>query len=126
MDGRYSSEDVERVIWSELESGRSDFIRAETVARALGWNSALKMRRCVHARGLPTFRMLRAQAQLTYAVALIARGVKIDAAIRLAGLHNRTNFTERCKRYLGVLPAQCKNNEQLARLVLGGGRTYIK
>jgi hypothetical protein len=116
MDGRYSLEDVEGVIWSELESGRSGFISAETAARALGWHSALKMRRWAHAQGLPTFRALRAYSQLTYAVGLIARGVKIDAAIRLAGLHNRTNFTKRCKEHLGVLPAECRDNEHFRSL----------
>lgn len=63
-----------------------------------------------------TGRQLRSWCCITYAAHLIGKGVKVEAAMALAGFHNHTHFNERFREYLACLPHEARSLElQLLR-----------
>lgn len=45
---------------------------------------------------------------ITYAAELISHGVKVEAAMTLAGFKNWTNFVRQCRAFLGCAPHDLK------------------
>jgi methylphosphotriester-DNA--protein-cysteine methyltransferase len=72
--------------------------------------SAAQLRRRFKSAGELTFRSALTQACLTHAGMLIRNGTKIEAAMRLAGFRNKTNFNKQFNRRFGALPNQCRDN----------------
>jgi AraC-like DNA-binding protein len=55
-----------------------------------------------------TGRQLRSWCCITYAAHLIGNGVKVEAAMALAGFRNHTHFNERFREYLACLPHEAR------------------
>jgi len=90
--------------------------RMREVARAIGVTE-WRLRRQFHAgrvNGLAPCSPVRFRSILTcecarYGKHLIELGYKIEAAVKLAGFNNRTNFNRQFKALFGCLPSQCRN-----------------
>jgi methylphosphotriester-DNA--protein-cysteine methyltransferase len=69
--------------------------------------SVRKLEGALHKIGT-TPRKVRAWCCVTFAEYLIGKGTKCDAAMSLAGYHNRTNFNKRFRECLGCLPSESR------------------
>jgi len=49
---------------------------------------------------------------ITYAQLLIRQGIKISAAMRIAGFRQRTNFNRQYREFLGELPRESRSRAQ--------------
>jgi methylphosphotriester-DNA--protein-cysteine methyltransferase len=77
--------------------------RVAHVAAAQGV-TALTLRRRLRRAGRPRPREHIIYCCLTHAERDIAGGMKPEAAMCLAGLHNKTNYSHQCQEFLGCLP----------------------
>ena len=80
--------------------------RRPTVAEAaatLGV-SPVQLRRLLKRTGRATFKAMLTEVCLSHAASLIREGMKIEAAMRLAGFRNKTNFNKQFARRFGMLP----------------------
>ena len=107
-----SLENTQRVFWHLIESRQA--LSMIDVAHALGLTPS-QLRRALRQDLGTTFRKVRAQSRVAYAVRAIERGEKIEAVIREVGLHNRTSFIKQCRFYTGksphsFLPARVNGN----------------
>jgi methylphosphotriester-DNA--protein-cysteine methyltransferase len=68
--------------------------------------TAAKLRRELRRHRCATGRDIITYCCLTYAAHLIGTGTKVDAAMRLAGFHNHTNFNRQFRAFLCRLPHQ--------------------
>jgi AraC-like DNA-binding protein len=106
MTANLSLPEIERVVWELLEEHPCRRPTMAEVAAVRGC-TALDIRRTAEriqrilgpVGGGATFRDALTYSCLTYARLLIRRGTKIEAAMRMAGFHNRTNFTRQFSRF---------------------------
>ena len=96
-----SLESTQGVFWRLIEGRRA--LSMATVASELGRTQS-QLRRALRQDLGTTFRRVRAQSRVAYAVKAIERGEKIEAVIREVGLHNRTSFIKQCRFYTGRSP----------------------
>jgi methylphosphotriester-DNA--protein-cysteine methyltransferase len=96
-----SLENTQGVFWRLIEDRQA--LSMTTVASALGRTPSQLRRALRHDLGT-TFRKVRAQSRVAYAVRAIERGEKVEAVIREVGLHNRTSFIKQCRFYTGKSP----------------------
>jgi AraC-like DNA-binding protein len=103
--------EIERIVWGLLEEHPDRRPTMEEVAAVRGC-SALDVRRSneriqriLGSIGCcATFRDALTYSCLTYARLLIRRGEKIEAGMRLAGFHQKTNFYRQCRRFFADQP----------------------
>ena len=103
--------EIERIVWELLEEHPCRRPTMPEVAAVRGC-TALGIRRTTERiqRILgpigcgATFRDALTYSCLTYARLLIQRGTKIEAAMRLAGFHNKTNFNRQFSRFFVERP----------------------
>jgi AraC-like DNA-binding protein len=101
-----SPSDVERVIVASiLEGHRRPRIR--DVAAQLHMTATQLRRRL--SRLQSTYRNCVRDASLTIAERLLCHGTKVEAAMLLAGLHNRTSFNRQFGRRFGCRPSEYKH-----------------
>ena len=96
-----SLENAQGVFWRLIEDRQA--LSMTVVAGALG-RTPSQLRRALRQDLGTTFRKVRAQSRIAYAVRAIERGEKIEAVIREVGLHNRTSFIKQCRLYTGRSP----------------------
>ena len=103
---------AEQVVWNLLDvcPGRRPCVHE--LARAVGTDArrlrgSLRVNRCAPARELITY------GCLTYAARLIAAGVKVEAAMLIAGFHNKTNFCRQFREFLGCQPSRHQPGRRL-------------
>lgn len=102
---------IDDVVWRQLEAlGRRPTIHE--IADALDL-SAAQLRRRVKSMGGITLRSVLTRACLSYAENLICDGTKIEAAMRLAGFRNKTNFNAQFSRRFGALPNQWRDSGKM-------------
>jgi methylphosphotriester-DNA--protein-cysteine methyltransferase len=82
---------LQGIVWGFLETRPGVRPKMAEVA-AKAEVSVLQLRRYLRRNRRANFREIRAWSCLTYAAWLIAGGIKIEAAMRLAGFHSRSNF----------------------------------
>src|SRR5262245_27085989 len=97
-----STSRLDEVIWHHLVGCGRRPTMAE-IAQSVDVSAAQLRRRLKHA-GSITFRTTLTEACRTYAGLLIHNGTKIEAAMRLAGFHNKTNFNRQFTKHFGALP----------------------
>ena len=56
-------------------------------------------------------RQIRSWCCITYAAHLIGSGIKVEAAMTLAGFRNHTHFNEQFRRCLGCLPREFRGKK---------------
>jgi methylphosphotriester-DNA--protein-cysteine methyltransferase len=108
--------EIERIVWELLDEHPGRRPTMQEVAAIRGFTS-LQLRRTTERiqRVLgpigycATFRDELTYSCLTYARLLIAKGTKIEAAMRLAGFHQKTNFNRQCREFLGDSPSDWKS-----------------
>ena len=96
---------AEELIWKLLDRRPGRRPSVDELARTLGTDARhlrvrLRADRCAPAREMITY------GCLTYAARLIAEGVKIEAAMLIAGFHNKTNFCRQFREFLGCQPGR--------------------
>ena len=94
-------------VWAHLSVTRGARPTVSDVACAVGL-SARRLRQECRARGLEAPRRQIMHGCISFAAALICEGTKMEAAIRLAGLHSRWNFNRQCRR-MGYRSAGSRN-----------------
>ena len=104
MPGDYSLNASEQVVWMLLKNQPGGAVPVEVVAQSLGWRNALELRRWLRQHSLPQARQTIAYCRLTYLAHLISQGIKVEAAISLVGLHNRSSVVLQCMAYFGCYP----------------------
>ncbi len=105
--------EIERIVWELLEEHPGHRPTMDELAVVRGC-TALDIRRTTERiqRILgsigycATFRDALTYSCLTYARLLVQRGTKIEAAMRLAGFHNKTNFNRQFSRFFIGRPAE--------------------
>jgi AraC-like DNA-binding protein len=80
-------------------------LTVKEIAREFGLTE-VTMRRRWRLPGMPPLRDVIILVRLGYAARLIVDGTKIEAAMRLAGFRNWTNFNRQFRRRLGGTPAE--------------------
>lgn len=103
--------EIERIVWELLEEHPCQRPTMAEVSAVRGC-TALNVRRATERiqRMLgpigycATFRDALTYSCLTYARLLIKRGTKIEAAMRIAGFHNRINFNRQFSQLLVERP----------------------
>jgi len=97
------------IIWNLLEAHPGYRPTMAEVATHLDL-STLELRRSLHRKGGPSFRVIRAWCCLEYGLYLASGGTKVEAAILLAGYKSYSNFNRCSKQFLGCVPSQVKVN----------------
>jgi AraC-like DNA-binding protein len=67
------------------------------------------LRRLLRGEGALTPKALITQVCVEHAAELIRSGTKIEAALSLAGFHQKTNFNRQFRRMFGCLPHEYRN-----------------
>jgi methylphosphotriester-DNA--protein-cysteine methyltransferase len=105
--------EIERIVWELLEERPCQRPTMEEVAAVRGCRArdirraTERIQRILGPIGYcATFRDALTYSCLTYARMLIQRGTKIEAAMRLAGFHNKTNFNRQFSRFLTCEPGE--------------------
>jgi methylphosphotriester-DNA--protein-cysteine methyltransferase len=68
----------------------------------------LELRRGLRQGHAATCRAMITYGCLTYAARLIGDGMKVEAAMNLAGFRNKTVFCRNCRDYLGCQPHELR------------------
>jgi AraC-like DNA-binding protein len=92
-----------RLVWEELAARPGRRPRPVDLARRLG-RTLPQLRRDQRANRAAPVGTLITYGCVAYAVRLIANGVKCEAAMRLVGFRNRSNFNHDVRDYFGYLP----------------------
>jgi AraC-like DNA-binding protein len=107
--------EIERIVWELLEEHPGNRPTMREIAAVRGCTVLQlrrqhdQVRRVLGARGYcPSFRDALTYSCVTYAQLLIRRGTKIQAAMRLAGFQQKTNFNRQFRRFLGALPSEAR------------------
>ena len=94
---------AQRLIWLGLDSHPGVRPRVADMSRMVGVGE-LELRRSLRRNHAAPCRAMITYGCLTYAARLIADGMKVEAAMSLAGFRNKTVFCRNCRDYLGFQP----------------------
>ena len=116
----FSLSEIERIVWECLEEHPCTRPTMSEVATIRGV-TALQIRRTnqrihrvfgerVHEA---SFRDALTYSCVTYARRLITQGTKVEAAMRLAGFHQKTNFNRQCREFFAQSPRDWRPDDEL-------------
>src|SRR5262245_1998881 len=98
-----------RLVWQCLDTGHCRPTSAD-LAAVLGV-SERHLRRAQQRHRAARWRELITYGCLLYALREISCGVKVEAAMRLAGFRNRTNFNRQVREYFACRPIEFRNRQ---------------
>jgi AraC-like DNA-binding protein len=107
MDEHLHLPRAQRLIWRWLDAHPGMRPRVADMARMAGV-SELELRRGLRHDHASTCRAMITYGCMTYAARLIADGMKVEAAMSLAGYRNKTVFCRNCRDYLGCQPHELR------------------
>jgi methylphosphotriester-DNA--protein-cysteine methyltransferase len=119
VDIKLTLPEIERITWELLEE-HPDVRPTMAEVAAVRGGSPLQIRRAneriqriVGSMGYcAKFRDVLTYSCITYAQLLIRQGIKISAAMRIAGFRQRTNFNRQYREFLGELPRESRSRAQ--------------